>query len=111
MTFRDSSLGGNFDSQRPHSGVEYSTFWGLATPSGDSFSRSQDEVRGFDFDRSMRLVSWNRSTSLLPFAASGARLRLASLIALGDGIGLPQSGGLVDVIVLAVGARAPDPGR
>jgi len=23
---------------------------------------SKDEVRGFDFDRSMRLVSWNRST-------------------------------------------------
>src|SRR5258708_32722644 len=65
MTFRDSSLGGNFDSQRPHSGVEYSTFWGLATPSGDSFSRSQDEVRVLDFDRSMRLVSSTRSTSIL----------------------------------------------
>src|SRR5260370_41102949 len=44
MTFRDSLPGGNFDSQRPHSGVEYSSFWGLATPSGDSFSRSEDDV-------------------------------------------------------------------
>src|SRR5229473_3461790 len=41
MTFRDRSPGGNFDSRLLHFGVEYSTFWGLATPSGDSFTRSE----------------------------------------------------------------------
>src|SRR5215470_19293565 len=43
MTLRDRSPGGNFDSRLPRFGVEYSTFWGLSTPSGDSFTRSQDE--------------------------------------------------------------------
>src|SRR6266481_4416256 len=44
MTLRHRSPGGNFDSRLPHFGVEYCTCWGLATPSGESFTRSQDEV-------------------------------------------------------------------
>src|SRR5260370_31988911 len=59
MTFRDSLPGGNFDSQRPHSGVEYSSFWGLATPSGDSFSRSEEAAL-----LGGRLEGWPRATEI-----------------------------------------------
>ena len=63
MTFRDRSPGGNFDSRLPPFGVEYSTFWGLSTPSGDSFTRSQDEVRGLNSIVRCDWFHWNQFTS------------------------------------------------
>src|SRR5260370_40982729 len=83
MTFRDSSLGGNFDSQRPHSGVEYSTFWGLATPSGDSFSRSEERApkSGLpDFGTKRRIEIGNSRFRLRASRRMDARHGLAAIL-------------------------------